>query len=222
MERKNYLFCVIPCIALLALWGCPPSTPGPTTVPYPGPTTATICVPYSYTASVPVTGSMTSSSGPPWLTIADSGTAITLTGTPQGNDWGAWPITAAGSDATGAKVVVSGTITVTPTPTITLSSPSKFRWKLAAGYLSNMITMTVSPACVYTVTAATQGVLPSGVSFTPVPGASFSTTAAGTANLRVQASQKIPNDAGDLILTITSNAPGGATVTRSIPIEYIQ
>jgi len=165
---------------------------------------------------------MTRSSGPPWLTITDTGTAITLTGTPTGNDWGAWGISAAGNDATGAKVVVTGTITVTPTPAITLSAPKKFRWKLASGLVSNMITMTVSPACTYTVTAAEQGVLPSGVTFTPVNGASFSTTAAGTANLRIQASAKIPNDAGSLLLTITSNAPGGATVTASIPIQYIQ
>jgi hypothetical protein len=83
------------------------------------------------------------------------------------------------------------------------------------------MTITVTPPCTYIITAETKDVAPSAQQFTPSPISPITTSAAGIANVRLMPLVGAPNDAGDLVLTITPTGAGAKPVTDTIHIQYI-
>ena len=133
--------------AAILIPGCPSKLPAGAPALPPFPTTGTICSSVSYTipagwkVTAPPTGL------PNWLTY--DATNQTLSGTPQGNDYGDFKIAMTISYG-GKSVTDSGTISIPP-PTVTPTG-GPFAVPLSGSNTSNVVTVTIAPACSATFT----------------------------------------------------------------------
>jgi hypothetical protein len=211
--------CVKALLLLVAVLmsGCPKKTgSGPITIPTPSdfPTTATVCTPYSYTFVSPATITAYSSTLPTWLDFGSGPISNTISGTPNGNDFGTF--TVSGSGAIGAQTgTVSGAITV-PKPMMTVTG-GPFDVLLTGSPMSNTITIAVapsSPSCTYTLTmtkrdwATNQIHLQSGTL----------TFMGGATTLQIALETDAPGD-GAVIIKIVPTGTGASPVATEVPVH---
>lgn len=207
--KNNILFYLI---FLSFLTGCGYSTSYTAAV-------APICAPFTFTATIPP-----GAPSPPPPTVGPvaglptslTATGLTITGTPTGNEFGVYSISASGA-VPGAPWYRSSTwsgsgIITIPSPLI--PAPGTFTIQPFA-MLSNTVVVTITPACAYTMTFALTS-QPPGNRFTVVQTSPITSTAAGTVSFQITRETNAP---GNTTLEVTISTTGGATpVVRAIPV----
>jgi hypothetical protein len=215
--RVSMRFVVTTAAILLAasFVGCPRRGGGggggggtvPIPVPTNFPTSGTICAPwgpFSYTSPATIT----SSSLPPWLTLSGS----TLSGTPQGNDFGTFPVSVTGTYQ-GQTGTASSAITVAPPTSFTSAGGPFDILTLTSAVSTNTVTLTATPACTYTVTFTTVPWTGNRI-VNPPP----LTLTGGTGTFQISIETDVPGD-GQVIAKIVPTGQGANPLSETIPVH---
>lgn len=210
---KNIILTVSVILVSSIFDGCPGRGSGTVSVPTPSdfPTTATICSSYSYTFTTPAT--ITSyPSLPGWLSFGSSGISNTISGPPQGNDFGDFIVSGSGAYK-GKTGTVTGTINVAPPTLVVTGGPLDIT--LSGSNTSNSVTLTASPAgCLYVFTLTKTDWQGNQIN---LPSATLSSST-GTQTLQISVETDVPGT-GTVVVRIVPTGTGAQPVTETIPVN---
>lgn len=204
--------------ALSLVSACSWLSGGSSTVPVPSnfPTTGTICTPYTYTFTTPASIKSSNVKLPGWLTFNAGGTVDTISGTPTGNDFGDFTVSASGSYK-GKTGTVTATIGVAA-PTLTVTGVP-FDITTLASPISNPVTITVAPAgptCSYTLTLTKDDWKGNKINF---PGNSNTLTFTGaTTTFTIVLETDLVGD-GNVYFKIVPTGANAAPVQVMVPVH---
>jgi hypothetical protein len=215
MSHSRMLYLGIISILSVLFVGCPPGSAGSATPALPpswtAPTAATQCTNTNYSASPLKLNTITSSYS--WISL--NGNSIDAF-PPTGNDFGTFPFSVnATAGATTGNVPCS---VIVNTPTIALTGDPFIIDEMASSTSTNSVTVTVTPACVYTISYVFTDQCGKNCIVVEFPSTPITTNAGGTVTLTISCPDCTPGAAASLKLTIKSNNGSGTPANNTVGI----